>query len=297
MEKENHLLEDDPANRPEVRALIAAALAEDVGTGDVTSQALLDADRKAVARLVARAPLVLAGLPVAAAVFRAVDPSLRLSCAHRDGAHLAAREEVMRIEGRASSILTAERVALNFLQRLSGIATLTAAYVREAVPGVQILDTRKTTPGWRGLEKYAVLQGGGVNHRMGLYDRVLIKDNHLAHAASRGDGSLAHAVSRAREMFPGLVVEVETDTLDQVRDALRAKPDWILLDNMGLGDLQTAAALCRGTSRTEASGGVNLSTVRAISGTGVDAVSVGALTHSAVAVDLALDFLTEEERA
>jgi nicotinate-nucleotide pyrophosphorylase (carboxylating) len=199
----------------------------------------------------------------------------------------------LNIQGQARAILTAERVALNFVQRLSGVATLTARFV-EAVAGTgaQILDTRKTTPGWRRLEKYAVQCGGGVNHRIGLFDRILIKDNHLAALRNEPPNAIEAAVRRARAQFPQLAVEVEADTLEQAGQACQAGADVILLDNMSNQDLRTAVRLIDGRAKTEASGGVNLATVRSIAETGVNFISVGALTHSAPAADIALDFQT-----
>jgi nicotinate-nucleotide pyrophosphorylase (carboxylating) len=198
---------------------------------------------------------------------------------------------LLKVSGPARALLSAERVALNFVQRLAGIATLTAQFV-EAVRGTraQILDTRKTTPGWRTLEKYAVRCGGGQNHRLGLFDMVLIKDNHLAALRDARPNAIAAAVRRARENFPQLKVEVEADTLEQVEQALAAGANLILLDNMDLAQLRVAVAKCQGRAQTEASGGVSLSTVWAIAETGVDFISVGALTHSARAVDIGLDF-------
>jgi nicotinate-nucleotide pyrophosphorylase (carboxylating) len=197
----------------------------------------------------------------------------------------------LKISGSARAILTAERVALNFVQRLSGIATLTAQFV-EAIQGThaQILDTRKTTPGWRQLEKYAVTCGGGRNHRMGLHDMVLIKDNHLVALRDATPNPIAAAVLRALAKFPKLKVEVEADTLDQVDQAVEAGADWVLLDNMNPVQLRLAVQKCKGRAQTEASGGVNLANVRAIADTGVDFISIGALTHSARAVDMGLDF-------
>ena len=200
----------------------------------------------------------------------------------------------MSVTGRAQVILTAERVALNFVQHLSGVATLTAKFV-EAVKGTKacILDTRKTTPGLRRAEKYAVACGGGQNHRFGLFDMVLIKDNHLAALRDAAPGAIAAAVASARKQYPKLKVEVETDTLAQVEQAVAAGADFILLDNMSTDELRRAVELVNGHAKTEASGGVNLSTVRRIADAGVDFISVGALTHSAPAVDIALDFETQ----
>jgi nicotinate-nucleotide pyrophosphorylase (carboxylating) len=208
-----------------------------------------------------------------------------------DGNEAQQGDTLLGVEGPARALLSGERVALNFVQRLSGIATLTDRFV-EAVVGTnaRILDTRKTTPGWRRLEKYAVHCGGGQNHRIGLYDMVLIKDNHLAALRDETPNAIAAAVARAREAYPGLQVEVEADTIEQVEQAVAAQADIVLLDNMSLEQLRSAVALCRGRARTEASGNVKLDTVRAIAETGVDFISSGALTHSARAVDIGLDF-------
>jgi nicotinate-nucleotide pyrophosphorylase (carboxylating) len=220
-----------------------------------------------------------------------LSPSIRIERLISDSERVAAGQPILNIEGSTRAILSAERVALNFVQRLSGVATLTAEFV-EAIKGAnaQILDTRKTTPGWRSFEKYAVKCGGGRNHRIGLYDQVLIKDNHLAALAGEPPSAIEAAVRRARERFPGLLVEVEADTPEQVQQALLARADIILLDNMTLEEMRAAVFWARDKARTEASGGVRLSTVRAIAETGVDFISAGALTHSARAVDIALDF-------
>ena len=278
-------------NPEDVLAVVQLALAEDVGAGDLTTLATVPDHTTATAVLVAREPLVVAGLPVAEAVFRQVAPALEITCQAADGDQVEARQPLLRIRGAARAILTAERVALNFLQRLSGIATLTRQYV-DAIQGARatILDTRKTTPGLRRLEKYAVECGGGQNHRFGLFDRVLIKDNHLAALRDAPPNPVAAAVQRARDHYPGVRVEVEADTLEQVDFALDAGVDLVLLDNMTLVQLRLAVQKARGRALTEASGGVNLGTVRAIAETGVDFISVGALTHSARAVDIALDF-------
>ena len=277
----------------EIRAAVIAALAEDVGPGDVTTLATVPETATARARLPARESLVLAGLAFAEAAFRELSPAVVLTPRARDGERIHKGQTVLEVAGPARAILTAERVALNFLQRLSGVATLTAQYV-EAVrgTGTRILDTRKTTPGWRRFEKYAVKCGGGCNHRVGLYDRVLIKDNHLAALVNEPPNAIAAAVQRARLASPGLKVEVEADTLPQVQQAVDAGADIVLLDNMTLEQLRDAVGICRGGCETEASGGVNLGSVKAIAETGVDYISVGALTHSARAVDLALDFET-----
>jgi nicotinate-nucleotide pyrophosphorylase (carboxylating) len=274
------------------RALIDLDLRDDLGGGDATTDSLVDPAARARARVVSRQELVVAGLAIARAVFHQVDPRLRVTLATRDGATVKAGDTLLKVQGGAGALLRAERAALNFLQRLSGVATLTRRYVEAVRPHpVHILDTRKTIPGWRALDKYAVACGGGTNHRFGLHDRILIKDNHLAHWTRRRDGAtLADAVRTARAARPDLLVEVEADTPEQVEALLPARPDWILLDNMTRAELRRCVRLCRGVCGTEASGGVNLRTVRGIAATGVDAISVGALTHSAVAVDIALDF-------
>ncbi|MBE7500337.1 MAG: carboxylating nicotinate-nucleotide diphosphorylase [Verrucomicrobiales bacterium] len=275
----------------EVQDAVQRALAEDLGPGDVTTLAVVPAATRARARLVARESVVVAGLAFAVAAFRGLSSRVRIEPEVEDGARVGPGDTLLRVSGPARALLTAERTALNFLQRLSGVATLTARYVA-AVAGTraQILDTRKTTPGWRRFEKYAVACGGGRNHRLGLHDLVLLKDNHLAALAAQRPNPVAAAVRRARRACRGLPIEVEADTLTQVRQAVAAGADLILLDNMSPARLREAVALVRGRAGTEASGGVNLETVRAIAATGVDFISVGALTHSAPAVDLALDF-------
>ena len=275
----------------EIRKAVREALAEDVGTGDVTTLACVPPEARSRALLRAREPIVLAGLDLAVEAFRQLDPNLRTTRQAQDGDSIAAGSTVLEITGSARGILTAERVALNFCQRLSGVATLTARFVAtlNGTP-TRILDTRKTTPGWRRLEKYAVACGGGTNHRTGLYDMVLIKDNHLVALRDATPNAIAAAVDRARKSWPGLRVEVEADTLVQVDQAVAAGADIVLLDNMDLPTLREAVRRVGGRAQTEASGGVRLDTVRAIAETGVDFISVGALTHSARSVDLGLDF-------
>lgn len=280
----------DLTQNPRVDALIRMALEEDLGEdGDITSRALMpDVDISVL--MVAREEGVVAGLPIAHRVFENVEPRLDIDLLAADGDRVPAGRPVMRIRGPALGVLSAERTALNFIQRLAGIATQTRRYVEMVEDlGTWILDTRKTTPGWRLLEKYAVSCGGGVNHRMGLYDRILIKDNHLSHWRRSTGRSLAEAVDAARAAAPGLLVEVEADTVPQVKRLLEANPDWILLDNMSFAEMEAAVTLCRGVCQTEASGGITLDTLRGIAETGVDAVSVGALTHSVRAMDFALD--------
>jgi nicotinate-nucleotide pyrophosphorylase (carboxylating) len=273
--------------------LIDRALAEDIGAGDLTAEYFVDAERKATALLVARQEGVIAGADMAAEVFRRVDPMLTITAMIEDGARVTHGAIVLKIEGRARSILTAERTALNFMQRLSGIATQTYEYVR-AVEGThaKILDTRKTTPGWRFLEKAAVLCGGGTNHRMGLYDRVMVKDNHLV--SEGGLKALQSSMQQLLRDHPQVEIEVEADHLSQVEEFLSMpEVDYILLDNMSIDQLRQAVEMrgLRTRPMLEASGGVTLESVRAIAMTGVDFISVGALTHSVKAMDLALDFV------
>ncbi len=278
-------------NEDEIREAAQSALDEDIGHGDVTTLATVPEDAVVTAAMTAREPLVVAGLPLAEAAFRELSPKIAIQRRATDGDSLPAQQPLLSISGPARPILSAERVALNFVQRLSGIATLTAQFVAAVKgTGANILDTRKTTPGWRRLEKYAVRCGGGQNHRLGLFDLVLIKDNHLAALRNESPNAIAAAVRRARARYPSLKIEVETDTLEQVSQALAARADIILLDNMTPGQLRAAVQLVKGRATTEASGGVNLQTVRAIAETGVDFISVGALTHSARAVDIGLDF-------
>ena len=281
----------DPStlHEEQIARAIETAIAEDIGPGDVTCEFFVDARQQGDGRIVAREAGVVAGSRVAAAVFARVDPELRVEIERPDGAFLASGDAVLTVKGAVRSILTAERVALNFLQRLSGIATLTRRFVDlTADTRAVILDTRKTTPGLRALEKGAVLAGGGVNHRFGLYDMAMVKDNHLA---ARGDLEfLQRAITRLREERPGVKVELEADTLEQVRGFLGLEGvDVILLDNMSTHDMAEAVGLGGGKVKFEASGGVNLETVAAIAGTGVDFISVGALTHSARALDYSLE--------
>lgn len=269
--------------------IIDLALAEDIGTGDLTVRYFCAPGRQAHGRIVAREPCVLAGRDVAEEVFTRVDKSLEVTQVCRDGEALSAGAVALDIIGPAGSLLTAERVALNFLQRLSGVATLTRKYV-EAVQGtgVTLLDTRKTTPGFRSLEKAAVLAGGASNLRMGLYDMVMVKDNHLA--AGAGVEELRNAIDTIKREKPHVKIELEADTLDQVRAFYELKGvDVILLDNMTVAQMREAVAGRPAGIRLEASGGVNLHTVRAIAETGVDFISIGALTHSAPSVDFSLE--------
>ena len=274
-----------------IQNIVRTALAEDVGAGDITTEVSVPADLPGTATIIAKEPCVVAGLALVDAVFRELAGKVQLLV--RDGEVVEAGRCVCEITGPARAILTGERTALNFLQQLSGIATLTRQFV-EAVAGTsaKILDTRKTTPTLRVLEKYAVATGGGTNHRLGLFDAVMIKDNHRAILARLGPTALAQAVAEARRRQPGIPVVIEADTLDDVTAALAAGANHILLDNMTLDELRDAVQLVDGRAKLEASGGVRLATVRAIAATGVDYISVGSLTHSAPAVDFSLEMTT-----
>ena len=306
----------------EIRRAVRAALTEDIGSGDVTTLATVPETATARAAMQAREPLVVAGLAFAEAAFREVfqyldrsggrrEPStskkkpgrrgtppsggdIKIVWLAKDGQPVKAGDILLNISGPARALLSAERVALNFVQRLSGIATVTAQFV-DAIAGtpVQILDTRKTTPGWRRFEKYSVTCGGGHNHRLGLFDMVLIKDNHRFALRDEPPNAIAAAVQRARAAAPRLKIEVEADTLEQVEQAADAGADIILLDNMSPMQLRLAVQKIKGRAKTEASGGVNLASLQTIAKTGVDFISVGALTHSARAVDIGLDFTSE----
>jgi nicotinate-nucleotide pyrophosphorylase (carboxylating) len=277
-----------PLTKKELTSIVAAALQEDDVRHDITTAATVMSNRRARCRLVARQAGVIAGLSLACEAFEQLDPAVTMRVEHADGTRVGPQTPVMFLSGHARGLLSAERVALNFMQRLSGIATLTARYVEAiAGTGAHILDTRKTTPLLRRLEKYAVRAGGGLNHRLDLSSAILIKDNHLAAL----DGDIGLAVTRARAVaLSGTKVEVECDTLDQVRAAIDAGADIVMLDNMQLVELREAVKLVDGRAVTEASGGITLDTVRLVAETGVDWISVGALTHSAPSLDLALDF-------
>ncbi len=265
--------------------LIEQALLEDIHTGDITTLAVVPGQRPASARLIAKENMVIAGIATAARVFSKLDPDIRFSACLNDGNKAVAGTILATIHGEAAQLLMGERVALNLLQRMCGIATLTTSFV-EAIVGTmaRIVDTRKTTPGLRQLEKYAVRVGGGINHRTGLYDGVLIKENHIVAA-----GGITEAIRRARAYIPHtLKIEIETETLSQVDEALAAGADIIMLDNMSLDEMRAAVVIINGRALVEASGGVNLERVRAIAETGVDIISVGALTHSPRAMDISM---------
>ena len=275
---------------PSIKSTIERALVEDLGQGDITTDSLIPPDIRGMGTVLAKAPGVIAGLDVALEVFRQINPAVETLVFMADGSEVAPGDVVAEVKGSIAGILKGERVALNFLQRLSGIATATSMYVK-AVQGTKarIIDTRKTVPGLRELEKYAVRVGGGRNHRYNLADGILIKDNHIA-ALRAQELSMEDIVRRARENSPHtLRIEVEVETVDEAREAMEARADAILLDNMSLEEMRQAVTLIQGRCLLEASGGVNLETVRAVAETGVDLISVGALTHSVRALDISLD--------
>jgi len=267
--------------------VIQRALAEDIGPGDATSNSILPAEADMQGQIIAKQDGVIAGLDVAEAVYMTFDPQVDFVTMTEEGARVTNRQVVAKVSGSARSLLTAERTALNFLGRMSGIATLTRSFV-DAVAGTQavILDTRKTAPGLRMVDKLAVVRGGGQNHRIGLFDMILIKDNHIDFA-----GSLEEAVTRARAAHSGLEIEVEARTLEHVETALKLRVERILLDNMSPEMMTEAVRMTLGRAKLEASGSVNLETVRRIAETGVDYISIGALTHSAKVFDVSFDYL------
>jgi len=274
-----------------VNVLIDLALAEDLGgIGDTTSKSVIPEDTMAVAVLRCKEDLVCAGLPVAEHVFKKVCPDLTWTPLVEEGAFCEAFTPMAEVSGRAQDLLTAERTALNFLQRLCGVATASRKYAEALKDSdTEVLDTRKTTPGWRNLEKYAVDMGGATNHRIGLYDRVMIKDNHRELAGLEGEKGIVRSVERAREMYPSLEVEVEADTLEEVAEAIEAKADYILLDNMTNEEMSEAVKINQGSCKLEASGGITIERLPSIGKIGVDFVSVGALTHSVKASDISME--------
>ena len=280
-----------------VDTLIALAFEEDLDTlGDTTTNSVVPADAAASAVLICKEPgMIIAGLGVAERVFKTIDPDLKFTWLKHEGDSCCVGERIAEISGSARSILTAERTALNFLQRLCGIATTSGRYAAllEGCKTV-VLDTRKTTPGYRNLEKYAVAVGGATNHRVGLYDRVMIKDNHREMAAMEGAGGIARSVARAREMFPELEVEVEADRLEEVQEALETGAEYIMLDNMSDEMMTEAVKMVGGRSKLEASGGITIERLPRIGKIGVDFVSVGALTHSVKAADISLDIQVQK---
>ena len=270
--------------------LIQLALEEDLGDiGDATTNAVIPADLRATAVLIAKEELVCAGLPVAERLFHTLDPNIGFTSKVREG-ELCPRGTIMaEITGPARTLLTGERTALNFLQRLCGVATASHKYQELAGNRAEILDTRKTTPGWRNLEKYAVATGGAHNHRIGLYDRIMIKDNHRELAGMEGKGGILRSVRRAREMYPQLEVEVEVDSLEELDEALLSGAEYILLDNMDNEQVVQAVGIARNKARLEASGNVTLGRIPTLSETGVDYISSGALTHSVKSSDISMD--------
>jgi nicotinate-nucleotide pyrophosphorylase (carboxylating) len=274
----------EPLDPGMYRELVRRALAEDFGWGDVTTESIIDREQKARGVIVAKSPCVLAGVDIAAEAFRQLDPAVTITINHQDGEHCDTGATVAEIVGHAGALLTAERTALNFLQRLTGIATLTRQFVDVADGRITILDTRKTTPILRALEKYAVRAGGGVNHRGGLDEGILIKDNHVRLA-----GGVKNAVTHMRKANREMPTEVEAQSLEQVDEAIQAGAEIVLLDNLSTDDIVEAVKRCRGRAKTEISGGVTLQRMRELAATGADFVSVGALTHSAPAVDLSFE--------
>jgi len=277
-------------SKPEIEEIIDHALAEDLGKGDVTTEALIPGDRQGAGLIVAKEEGILAGIEVAKQVFHRVGPELKVEVLLEDGAGVKPGSKVAKVSGSIAGILKAERVALNFLQRLSGIASETNSYVArvEGLP-VRIMDTRKTTPGWRSLEKYAVRVGGGGNHRMNLSDGVLIKDNHLLALRSQGL-NIKEIIAKARQNAPQrLPVEVEVRTVSEALEAVEAGADIVMLDNMNPEDMREAVKSIHSRALIEASGGITLDNVRAVAETGVDFISIGALTHSASALDISLE--------
>jgi nicotinate-nucleotide pyrophosphorylase (carboxylating) len=274
----------EPLDPGVYRELVRRALAEDFGWGDVTTEGVIDAQQKARAVMLAKSPCVIAGLDIASEAIRQLDPGVTITVHHTDSSWCEPGTIVAEYQGHAAGLLTAERTALNFLQRLSGIATLTRRFVDAAAGRIIVLDTRKTTPLLRAIEKYAVRAGGGTNHRAGLDDGILIKDNHIRLA-----GSVTSAVTRMRKKTREMATEVEAQSLAQVEEALAAGADIILLDNLSTPEIIAAVQICRGRAKTEISGGVTLARMPELAGTGADYVSVGALTHSAPAADLSFE--------
>lgn len=276
---------------PRLEILLRLAFEEDLGTGDVTTDSLVDPGAMAEGRILSREDCRIAGVPVAMAVFKHICPEMEFEVIVPDGEDVAAGGDVLRFRGPARAILIAERTALNFMQRMCGIATMTRSFTRVVEDlGTMILDTRKTTPALRFLEKYSVLCGGGTNHRMGLYDRVLMKDNHRKLWAGNNPGRLDLAVLQARKCFPDVAVEIEVESLDELRSALQGNPEWVMLDNMDCETMREAVAIAKGKTLLEASGGITMKNLREVAETGVDAISFGCLTHSVKSIDLSLEW-------
>ena len=277
-----------------INTLINLSFDEDIKEGDATSLSVIPDNVKTTARFVTREQCVVAGLAIAERVFKKLDNEIEFNAKVQDGDLLKKGDIIAIVTGNAQALLTGERTALNFLQRLCGIATTSYNYV-SALPKnsiTKILDTRKTTPSWRNLEKYAVAAGGATNHRIGLYDRVMIKDNHRELAGLEGEGGIKRSVKRARAMYPLLEVEVEADNLDEVKEAVDAKADYILLDNMTNEQMAEAVSINNGIAQLEASGGITIERIKEIGKLGVDFISVGALTHSVKAIDISLEIIS-----
>lgn len=272
------------------RNLIQQALAEDLGAGDISTEGLVSPEEQARASIIAREKIVVAGLPIAGMVFKELAPEISCWLLIPEGETAQKGTVLMELEGSARAILSGERTALNFLQHLCGIATFSDRFLRKVKDRkISILDTRKTIPGLRKLQKYAVRMGGGENNRFGLYDAILIKDNHLKIAARKGGGKIQRAINICRKLNPGRAIEVEVENLDELEEALQAEADTVLLDNFSPEELTAAVEVNRGRAVLEASGGINLSTIAAVAGSGVDRVSLGCLTHSAPAADISLE--------
>jgi len=281
-----------------IRPFIEDALNEDIGDGDITTGLLIPTELEAQAVILTREESVVCGLPVAEMIFKRVDPHLKVELLVKEGEHVRADSDLLIVTGRAGSILTAERMVLNFMQRLCGIASLTASYVEKVkLFGTLIMDTRKTTPNMRILEKYAVRVGGGHNHRKGLYDAILIKENHLAMIQNSGQLGIASFVKKARERYPKRWVEIEVEDLEYLKEVIEAEPDAILLDNFTPELLHQAVEKIRDKIVKEASGNVTLNNIEEIAASGVDRISIGRLTHSVRSIDLALEFLEDDEHA
>ncbi len=276
----------------QINTIIELALKEDIGSGDATTIAVVEKDKEISAKLIAKEDCVISGLQIAEAVFKKLDSKISFISLVHDGDYLLNGTVIAKITGSAAAILTAERTALNFIQHLSGISTITKKYVEKTKgSNTKILDTRKTTPAWRNMEKYAVAAGGGTNHRLGLYDRIMIKDNHRELANLEGTGGIIRSVEKAKTKYPSLKIEVEADTLEDVHEAVKARADYILLDNMSNEMMAEAVKINNKTAKLEASGGITIGRISSICKIGVDFISVGSITHSVKAADISLDML------
>lgn len=275
--------------------LIDMALEEDIQTGDATTLAIIDKNTVIEANIICKEPCVCAGLPIAERVFKKLAPNIRWNALIKEGGHLATGKILAELKGSAQAILTGERTALNFLQRLCGVATTTHKYVKALGTNTKtnILDTRKTTPGWRTLEKYATAVGGAINHRIGLYDRIMIKDNHRLAAKLEGFSGIKQSIEKLRKAYPNLEIEVEADTVNQVREAAEAGANYILLDNMSNDQMIKAIRTNSGRAKLEASGNITLEKIPVLAEIGLDFISIGALTHSVKAIDISLDIVKE----